>query len=149
MIDGVKKIPITRHSDDRGYLSEILRSDDPHFKKFGQVYLTTCRKGVVKAWHAHRVQTDNFFVIKGTAKIGLYDDREGSPTRGQYQVVVLGEEGDNCLLVIPPLLWHGQMALSEMSYLINIPSEPYNRENPDELRRGVGELEDIWTVVNH
>lgn len=148
MIEGVKKINLTRHSDDRGWVTEILRSDDEHFLKFGQIYVATCRKGIVKAWHAHRKQTDNFYVVKGTAKIGLYDGRENSPTFGKYMQVILGEEGEDVLLTIPPLVWHGQMGLSETSYLINIPTEVYNREEPDELRKSVEELEDIWSIKN-
>jgi dTDP-4-dehydrorhamnose 3,5-epimerase len=146
MIEGVKKIPLTRRPDDRGFVTEILRSDEEHFLKFGQVYVATCRQGVAKAWHCHKKQTDNFYIVKGTAKIGLYDDRENSSTKGEYMQVIMGEEGEDILLIIPPLVWHGQMALSEMSYLMNIPSEPYNREKPDELRKGIDELEDIWTV---
>lgn len=146
MIEGVKKVPLIRRPDDRGFVTEILRSDEEHFLKFGQIYVATCRKGIAKAWHCHKKQTDNFYIVKGTAKIGLYDDRENSPTKGEYMQVIMGEEGEDILLVIPPLVWHGQMALSEMSYLINIPSEPYNRENPDELRKRLNELEDIWTI---
>ena len=148
MIDGVKRIALVRHVDDRGYVEEILRCDDPHFQKFGQVYLTTCLRGVVKAWHYHRLQTDHFFVVAGTSKIGLYDDRPESPTCGQYDSHILGEQGENCLLIIPPLVWHGQMALSETSYLINIPTEPYNKTEPDEIRKKVEELDDIWTIRN-
>jgi dTDP-4-dehydrorhamnose 3,5-epimerase len=148
MIEGVKTIPIVRRADDRGYVEEILRRDDPHFEKFGQVYLTTCRKGVIKAWHCHRYQTDRFFVIHGTAKIGLYDDRPESPTRGEYNTFILGDDGENSLLVIPAMVLHGQMALSEMTYLLNIPTEPYNRKDPDELRRGIDELADVWTIQN-
>ena len=39
--------------DERGRLMEMLRCDDPIFKGFGQVYLTTAYPGVVKAWHYH------------------------------------------------------------------------------------------------
>jgi dTDP-4-dehydrorhamnose 3,5-epimerase-like enzyme len=60
--------------------------------------------------------------------------------------VILGEEGDEALLMIPPGVWHGHMPLSETAHLINIVSEPYNPDAPDELRRPVDELEDIWTV---
>jgi len=148
MIDGVKKIPLKRHVDDRGYVTEILRSDDPHFEKFGQIYITTCRKNVIKAWHRHLLQADHFYAVAGTVKIGLYDDREDSPTHDRYMQVILGEQGENILLVIPKLVWHGQMALSEFSYMVNIPTMRYNRENPDEERRGIHELEDIWTIVN-
>ncbi len=36
--------------DERGWLMEILRSDDEIFSRFGQVYVTTAYPGVVKAW---------------------------------------------------------------------------------------------------
>lgn len=135
MIEGVKVKPLVRHLDDRGYVMEILRSDDELFGQFGQVYVSTCNPGVVKAWHCHRKQTDNFCVVKGNAKIGLYDDRDGSPTRGETMSIVIGEL--NAVLVqIPPLVWHGQMCVgTETSYLVNVPTEPYDARNPDELRR--------------
>ena len=145
-IFGVRKVPLTRHADDRGYLVEVLRADDPHFEKFGQAYVSLLRRGVVKAWHAHRRQTDRFFVVSGTSKIGLWDGRPDSPTHGRYQQVILGEHGEEVLLVVPPMVWHGQMSLSEVTFLLNLPTEVYDRENPDELRKGLDELEDIWTV---
>ncbi len=146
MIDGVKVVPLQRHADDRGYLTEVLRCDDEYFIKFGQIYISFLRKGVIKAWHKHEKQTDHFYVVKGTSKIGLYDDREGSLTKGQYQTVILGDEGQDALLAIPPLVWHGQMSLSDATYLANLPTEPYNRDNPDEIRAEVDEFEDIWTI---
>lgn len=40
MIDGVKLTPRQRHADDRGYVTEIFRSDEEHFEKFGQTHRT-------------------------------------------------------------------------------------------------------------
>lgn len=147
-IEGVQKIPLVRRADDRGYVTEIMRADDKFYNKFGQVYIATCYKGVVKAWHMHKVQTDYFYVPFGTSKIGLYDDRPQSKTKGKYQMVILGEKGEEALLIIPPRVWHGQMAISDFSGVINVPTEAYNRAKPDEYRKGVEELEDIWTVIN-
>ncbi len=150
MIEGVKAIPLSKHVDERGYVMEILRSDDPHFIRFGQAYVTTCEPQpsgpVVKAWHKHERQTDNFCVIKGKVKIGLYDDREGSPTRGETATFVLSEDS-GMLLQIPPGVWHGQMALGfETSYLLNIPTEPYNRDEPDEQRAAWDAFPYQWEV---
>ncbi|HNW93520.1 MAG TPA: dTDP-4-dehydrorhamnose 3,5-epimerase family protein [bacterium] len=135
MIEGVKLLPLKRHCDDRGYVMEILRRDSPHFVQFGQLYVSTCNPGIVKAWHCHKKQTDNFCVIAGMAKIGLYDDRKDSPTRGERMSVVIGD--DNPVLVqIPRLVWHGQMCLgTKVSVLINVPTELYDYAEPDELRR--------------
>ena len=62
--------------DERGWLMEILRNDDDIFEKFGQVYMTTAYPGVVKGWHYHKIQTDNFTCIHGMMKVVLYDSRE-------------------------------------------------------------------------
>ena len=145
-IEGVLRVPLTRHTDDRGYLVEVLRATDPHFDRFGQVYVSLCRRGFVKAWHAHRKQTDRMYVVAGTSKIGLWDGREGSLTFGTYDQVILGEHGEDILLVVPPMVWHGQMSLSETTRLINLPTEVYDPDHPDELRKGLDELDDIWTV---
>ena len=135
MIDGVRIKTLQRHVDDRGWLMEILRDDDEIFLGFGQVYVSTCFPGVVKAWHCHQHQTDSFCVLSGNAKIGLYDDRDGSPTCGETQAVVAGELNP-IVLQIPPLVWHGFTALEERTAVVlNVPTRHYDRDNPDELRR--------------
>lgn len=134
MLDGVIIRPLSKHVDERGYVMEILRDDDPEFVKFGQVYVSTCYPRIVKAWHGHTRQTDHFCVVKGNAKIGLWDRRPQSPTHGETMSLVIGEQNP-CLVVIPPGVWHGQMAVgTEMSILVNVPTEHYDKESPDELR---------------
>lgn len=134
MIEGVKIRRLKKNVDDRGYLMEILRDDDAEFTRFGQVYVSISMPGIVKAWHAHLLQIDHLCIIKGLAKIGLYDGRKDSPTYRQTQSIISGEL--NSLLVqIPPLVWHGYTALgNEPIYVINIPTQHYSREDPDELR---------------
>lgn len=148
MIHGAQLIPRVRHADDRGYVTEILRRDDPHFQQFGQAYVTTCRRGVVKAWHKHRKQTDHFYVVAGTMKVALHDDREDSPTAGQYQIEILGEQGADALLIIPAGVWHGMMGLAEFSTLLNLPTEPYDPVDPDEQREPWDAFDDVWSIKN-
>lgn len=134
MIEGVKIIKTTPHVDERGFLIEILRNDAPHFKQFGQIYLTTCNPDVIKAWHSHQKQTDNLFLVKGNLKIGLYDGRQDSTTYKQSATIIVTELNYQ-LVQIPPLVWHGFMALgNEPAYVLNMPTELYNYEYPDELR---------------
>jgi len=135
MIEGVVIKQLTRHVDDRGYVMEILRDDDEHFLGFGQVYVSACFPGVVKAWHCHEHQYDNFCVVRGNANIGLYDDRAHSPTKGEVQAIVAGELNP-VLIQIPPLVWHGMVALGgETALTLNVPTRHYDRDSPDELRR--------------
>ncbi len=134
LIDGVRTREIKVNIDDRGRLAEILRSDSDVFRKFGQVYYTTAHPGVVKAWHYHKIQTDYFFCLKGTARLALYDPREDSPTKGLVNEFVVGEQNP-MLVVIPNLVYHGFRNISkEESIMINIPTEPYNHDDPDEYR---------------
>ena len=134
MIEGLAVRPVKVLPDERGRLAEIMRADDDWFEKFGQVYYTTTYPGVVKAWHHHKKQTDHFCVIKGMLKIALYDQREDSPT---YRVVNELYAGEHCpvLLRIPPGVLHGWMCVGEAeAYVINVVSEMYNYNEPDEFR---------------
>ena len=133
-IDGVAERSLRVIPDERGRLMEILRCDDDVFQKFGQVYMTTVFPGVVKAWHYHKRQYDLFTCIRGMVKVALYDDREGSPTRGKINELYIGEHNPS-LVIIPPQVYHGWKCVSEYeAYVINVPTEPYNRSDPDEYR---------------
>ncbi len=134
MIEGVTTKPLKQVADERGWLTEILRSDWPEFQKFGQAYITAAYPQVVKAWHMHKKQTDNMACIKGMTKLVLYDGREKSKTTGEVNEIVFGER--NLILIqIPPYVWHGFKAISEeFSLVLNIPTELYNYKEPDEFR---------------
>ena len=123
MIDGVRTKALKVIADERGFLMEILREDDPIFERFGQAYLTVAYPGVVKGWHYHKRQQDYFAVVKGMAKVVLYDDREGSPTRGEVNEFFLGERNPT-LLVIPPLVVHGIKDVLDHSRAVEVRRHP-------------------------
>jgi len=134
MIQGVEVKQLTKNADERGFLMELLRSDEPIFTKFGQCYVSMNYPGVVRAWHWHKKQDDFLAVVKGMVKFGLYDMREGSPTRGEANEFYLGEN-NSILLKIPVGVAHGYKTVGvEPSLLINFPSQAYNRAEPDEYR---------------
>jgi dTDP-4-dehydrorhamnose 3,5-epimerase len=133
-IDGVWVKDLSVIPDERGRLMEILRADDDGFEKFGQVYISTTYPGVVKAWHLHKVQDDNFCCVKGMVKLVLYDARDDSPTKGTLTEYFLGDHNTQ-LVRVPAGVYHGWKCVSEEeSIVVNIPTEPYNREAPDEYR---------------
>jgi len=134
MIDGVKTKKLRVIPDERGRLMEIIRSDDSLFLKFGQVYVSTTFTGVVKAWHFHKKQTDNVACVHGMIKLALYDSREDSATFKEVNQFYLGIHNP-MLVQIPKGVYHGWMCVSEEEALIvNIPTEVYDYENPDEQR---------------
>lgn len=134
MIKGVKVKKLKVIPDDRGRLMEILRSDDDIFTKFGQVYMTTAKPGIVKAWHWHKKQTDNFTCVAGKIRLALYDARKDSATYGQVQDFEISLE-DPILVQIPTGVYHGFKCISkEEAVVINTVTEPYDHKNPDEYR---------------
>jgi dTDP-4-dehydrorhamnose 3,5-epimerase len=134
LIEGVKIKKLKVIPDERGRLMEMLRSDDDFFTKFGQAYMTTAYPGVVKGWHYHKIQADNMAVVKGMMKIVLYDGRPDSKTFKEINEFFVGEYNP-ILLQIPPFVYHGFKCITENEAIcINIPTEAYNYENPDEYR---------------
>lgn len=134
MIDGVTMRKLRVIPDERGYLMEMLRSDWPEFERFGQVYITAVYPGVVKGWHYHQIQTDHFICVAGMAKVVLYDGREDSPTQGEVNEFFMGQLNP-ILLKIPPGVMHGFKGITpEMALIVNIATELYEYDNPDEYR---------------
>ena len=134
MIEGVKIKKLKVIPDERGRLMEMLRCDDDFFTKFGQAYVTAAYPGVVKGWHYHKIQEDNMIIIKGMMKVVLYDDRSNSKTYKEVNEFFVGEHNP-ALIHIPIGVLHGFKCISETEAIcINIPTEPYNYEKPDEYR---------------
>lgn len=145
-IQGVEVVSLVAHMDDRGYLVEILRASDPHFTKFGQVYLVgDVKAGTIRAFHKHEALWDWFFISHGVAKFVLQDDRPDSPTYGNLMTVVTGDRRP-ALVVVPPGVFHGWMALEDDTQLISVASDVYNREKPDEVRIPPESFGDVWAV---
>ena len=146
-IDGVKVKPLRVIPDDRGWLMEILRADETDlFTRFGQVYVSATYPGVVKAWHYHTRQIDNFACVSGMVKLVLIDTRDGSPTNGTINEFFLGVQNPT-LVQVPNLVYHGWKCIgTEPSLVVNVPSEPYDYVQPDEYRlEPHGTLPYDWT----
>ena len=134
LIDGIRTKALKVIPDERGRLFEILRRDEPFFRRFGQVYCTTVYPGVVKGWHYHKRQVDNFACVGGMIKLVAYDARQGSRTRGVVNEFVVGVHNP-LLIQIPPYVLHGFKGLTAPeAVVINTPTEPYRHRRPDEYR---------------
>ena len=134
-IHDVKTKALRLIPDERGWLMEIMRADDTDLAtKFGQVYLSATYPGVVKAWHYHERQVDNFSCVAGMVKLVLVDTRPDSPTNGVVNEFFLGVQNQT-LVQVPNLVYHGWKCIStETALVINVPNEPYHYTEPDEFR---------------
>jgi len=132
MINGVKIKSLEKTCDERGMVMHMLRSDDPEFEKFGEIYFSCVYPGVVKGWHIHKKMTLNYAVVRGMIKLVLYDDRPKSPTKGKLMEIFVGNN-NYVLVTIPPLVWNGFKGIgTEMAIVANCATQPYD---PDEISR--------------
>src|SRR5438309_4483752 len=134
MIEGVHVRELAPNLDDRGSLTEGLRSDWPEFIRFGQAIITVSRPGVIRGWHWHHRQTDIIVAVHGRVLLPLYDGRADSPTRGKIEERI-SEDGRRFALFVPPGVYHGYRTIGdEPATILNFPTETYNDAAPDEER---------------
>ncbi|OYT72664.1 MAG: dTDP-4-dehydrorhamnose 3,5-epimerase [Chloracidobacterium sp. CP2_5A] len=132
MIEGVAVRPLRQIPDERGKIMHMLRADAPHFERFGEIYFSCVYPGAIKAWHIHKAMTLNYAVIVGRIKLVLYDDREGSPTRGELMELFVGD-GNYALITVPPLVWNGFKGVgTETAIVANCATLPHD---PAEIER--------------
>ena len=138
MFDGViiKKLNIS--VDERGWLSEIWRTDETDYLP-KMSYASLTKAGMVRGPHEHKKQTDCFvFIGPGKFELHLWDRREQSKTKGEYEKIEAGENA-LCLVMVPPGIVHGYKNVSQVDgYCINLPNRLYRGQGKnkevDEIR---------------
>jgi dTDP-4-dehydrorhamnose 3,5-epimerase len=132
MIAGVKITPLKQIFDERGKVMHMLSTNSAAFENFGEIYFSCTHPGVVKAWHLHKEMTLNYAVIFGEIKFVLFDDRDGSPTRGVIQEFFISPE-NYMLVTVPPMIWNGFKSVgTQTSIVANCSTLPHN---PGEIIR--------------
>ena len=148
-IDGLRIVPLRRIPDDRGTVWHMLKSTDAHFVGFGEIYFSSVYPGVVKAWHRHRDMTLNYCCVVGNAKVVVYDERDGSRTRGQLQEVFFGRD-NHCLVQVPPDTWNGFTAVGTGEALIaNCCTHPHDPGRSTRLDPFQNHIPYSWQVRSH
>ncbi|WP_120500052.1 dTDP-4-dehydrorhamnose 3,5-epimerase family protein [Roseovarius sp. EL26] len=132
LIDGVKITPKRQILDERGKIMHMLKTTDPEFEVFGEIYFSCVNPGAIKAWHIHKEMTLNYAVPFGNIKFVLYDDRKDSPTKGTLQEVFLGPD-NYALVTVPPLVWNGFKGLGTMPAVVANCASHYH--TPGEIDR--------------
>jgi len=117
MIQGVTLSPLRQIVDERGKIMHFMRSDDPGFSKFGEVYFSQVMPGAIKAWHIHKVMDLNYVCVVGRIKMVLYDDRAGSLTKGELMEIFIGPENYQRVHV-PHGVWNGFKGVSSEPALV-------------------------------
>jgi dTDP-4-dehydrorhamnose 3,5-epimerase len=138
-IEGVEVHEIKNVVFRNGVLTELFRDEwfDPKLNVRHIVHVSML-PGTTSTWHCHKRQRDIIFPVQGQFRIGLYDDRRGSPTYRSSMVVNAGIVRPSYYLV-PPGVWHAlKNPTSETSTYVVINDEPYVYNDPDDWILPVG-----------
>jgi len=138
-IRGVFIHPLQKHEDDRGWLSEIYRSDELDGEIMPVMsYISVTKPGVTRGPHEHKHQTDLFaFPGFSSFKISLWDNREHSPTY-KHRLDLESDESSPICIIIPPGVVH--------AYTNTGTSDGITVNSPNKLYKGEGKKEPVDEV---
>lgn len=124
-VDGVRRIPLRRFEDERGWFCE-LRRDSALPKPTVQTNLSLSRKGVIRGLHFHeRGQDDLFVCLEGTARVVVLDRVSGATFTED-----IGDDNPVAIYV-PGHHAHGFEALTDLLFCYHV-TEEYDPAEPDE-----------------
>lgn len=146
-LEGVRTYEIRILPDERGFFSEILRTDWKEFledEQVTQINLSYSYPNVVRAWHKHtRGQIDHFLVIQGAMKICAYNEETGEMAE------VIASAKKPIVVRIPGKYLHGIKSVSnEPSLLVYFVNRLYDYNNPDEIRVAWNDPTIVPTEIN-
>ncbi len=127
-VQGVLRIPLRYHADERGWVLEVRR-ESALPKRTVQTNVSFSRRGAIRGLHYHeRGQSDLFTCLLGTARVVVLD-RE----TGDVFCEDIGEENPVAVYV-PGHHAHGFEALTDVVFCYHVTAE-YDPSDPDE--RGI------------
>jgi dTDP-4-dehydrorhamnose 3,5-epimerase len=119
-IDGVLLTPLKQILSPLGNVYHGLKMSDPGFVAFQEAYFSTVNKNAIKPWKKHIKMTLNIIVPLGEIRFVLYDEREQSPTKGNFMDITLSLQNYH-RLTIPPDVYMSFKGVGESSnMLLNI-----------------------------
>ncbi|MBA2359157.1 MAG: dTDP-4-dehydrorhamnose 3,5-epimerase family protein [Actinobacteria bacterium] len=125
MIEGITRIPLRRHADERGWFTELYR-ESALPRPARQTNLSFSRRGVIRGLHYHeRGQDDLFACLQGTARVVVLDRASGETFTED-----VGERNP-VAIYIRGTLAHGFEALTDLLFLYHV-TEEYDPSDPDE-----------------
>lgn len=127
MIDGVTLYPLKHIIVPKGDIYHALKSTDEGYAGFGEAYFSQIEHGQVKGWKRHNRITLNIVVPVGAVKFVVYDDRDNSITKGQFEEITLSPFGNYQRLTVAPGLWMAFAGVGDsVSMLMDIIPQPHD-----------------------
>jgi dTDP-4-dehydrorhamnose 3,5-epimerase len=125
VIDGIRRLPLTLHEDERGWFAELARASGLP-RPFRQVNLSRSRAGVIRGLHYHqRGQDDVFVCLSGMVRVVVLDR-----TTGETFSEDVGDD-NRVAIYVPGIHAHGYEALTDALFMYLV-TEEYDAADPDE-----------------
>ena len=118
MIEGVKIIPKKQIIDERGKIMHMVRNDDEHFTKFGEIYFNEIKLKKKKGWILHKKNHCLIVCVTGKVKF-FFIDR----LKKEKDITLTSNSGN--ILKIPPRIWFAFQGLSKNSIIANLIETPH------------------------
>lgn len=97
----------------------------------------------IVAWHKHKIQTDYWFCIKGSFKVGLASPQEDGTYKVKWEYI---SDKNPRVLEIPPGIFHGYKAMQPESIMLYYLTEKYDPK--DEWKVLPGHFGEKWETEN-
>ncbi|HMI99391.1 MAG TPA: dTDP-4-dehydrorhamnose 3,5-epimerase family protein [Gaiellaceae bacterium] len=141
MIDGLRRIPLQRFEDERGWFAEIYRASWLE-KSIKQTNVSFSLKGVIRGLHYHqRGQDDLFFCLGGKLRVVVLDLETGETFTEDIG------DGNPTAIYVPGRCAHGFEALTDVVFLYHV-TEEYDPADPDEheIPWNDPRVADLWST---
>ena len=97
----------------------------------------------IVAWHKHKIQTDYWFCIKGSFKVGLAEPQDDGTYRVRWEYL---SDKNPRIIEIPPGVYHGYKALQSESIILYYLDQKYSSD--DEWKVLPGHFGENWNTVS-
>ena len=125
MLSGMIKTDLNIIEADSGSVYHALKNTDKGFKQFGEIYFSSVKKDIIKAWKLHKKMTLNLIVPVGKVVFCFLDEREKSTTYNKPFKIILSQN-PYFRLTVPPNIWFGFKGLHNgLNMITNIASIPH------------------------
>jgi dTDP-4-dehydrorhamnose 3,5-epimerase len=128
-LEGIRTFVLARFPDERGYLTPMVYGDIENELgvRFIQENVSKSRKNVIRGMHYQWDQPTGKLVrvLSGKVMDVVVDIREGSPTYGKWESVILSED-NNKVIWVPAGFAHGFISLEENSIMSYLNTARYN-----------------------
>jgi dTDP-4-dehydrorhamnose 3,5-epimerase len=143
VIEGLRRIPLRRFEDERGWFSEIYRASQIE-KPIRQTNVSFSRAGVIRGLHFHeRGQDDLFVCLQGELRVVALDLKSGETFTEDIG------ESNPVAIYVPGRCAHGFEALTDVLFIYHV-TEEYDPADPDEHEIAWNDprVVDLWSTTS-